>query len=86
MARAGYKGIETDRMTAELNKALKNYRSAKCEEDQSKAEEALTEALLEWRKQQVAVAVKQCIRIATECHNRDISPADVILESFQEIL
>jgi hypothetical protein len=84
LARAGYE--EANGMTSGIRKALAEYKRAKSEEEDFRAEEKLCDALLAWRKEQVAMVIKQCIRIATECQNRDVSTADIILDKFKEAI
>ena len=73
-------------MTPDIRRSLKQYKHAHHEDDQFAAEEQLSDALLRWHNQELAKVVKICIRIATECLNRDTPAADVILHTFRDLI
>ena len=82
----GYRGTRRKEiMTNGIRKALESMMAAKDVSLLSHHQELFEEELRKWHEGLLVVAVRKCIRIASECQGRDISPADAITAEFEGI-
>jgi hypothetical protein len=73
-------------MTNGIRKALQAMLDAKDVSLLSHHQELFEEELRKWHESLLVAAVRKCIRIASECQGRDISPADAITAEFENVL